>query len=289
MDMRTSLVVTAFVLIAVLAFNMPGCQTGGVTATAAGRRVPSPVVSSGLASGLYWCPSSAPNGRWAVLLPGASGLKVFDDEGHYFLVADALNARGFDVLVIDYKRAYKEAPSRPRVPTGKKIAWVVEQSLAWARQDGRIPVDQPGAIIAWSLGAEGLWPLLSDGEKASSLGITAVAAYYPSNEDREPIANSVPLLILVGERDDVTPASEVRGLVNAANSGAIELHVYPDANHGFDIASIQPPKTVRLLPLVGPSGTFGYDKAAAADAWVRLDAFLDQHVPTSISTTTNGR
>lgn len=222
-----------------------------------------------------------PGVRWAVLLPGASGLKVFEDESHYFRAAESLNAKGFDVLVIDYKRAYKAAPARPSVNTGKKIAWVVEQSLAWARQEGRIRAGEPGAVIAYSLGAEGLWPLLPDGERTSSVGIRAAAAFYPSNEENSPVATSVPLLILTGEKDDVTPASDIQRLVNAAAPGTIDLHIYPGANHGFDIASIDPPRTVRLVPLIGPSGTFGYDKAAADDAWVRLGSFLDQHVPAS--------
>jgi dienelactone hydrolase len=257
---------------------LPACQTASNETPAMAFKTPPSEAAAGLASGFYWRPASVVGQRWAILLPGASGLKVFDDEGHYFRAADALNASGFDVLVIDYKRAYKAAPSRPNVPTGRKIAWVVEQAVAWARQEGRVSPGEPAAIIAWSLGAEGLWPMLSDAAKTRSLGIKAAATYYPSNEDSTPITTAIPLLILAGDKDDVTPAADIQKLVRAANSTLIDLHSYTDANHGFDIVSIDPPKTVRLLPLIGPSGTFGYDRAAAGDAWLRLGTFLDAHV-----------
>ena len=283
MVMRNSQVLIASIAAFALVSIQPGCQSAPGNQPAAASSAPQPVASLGFASGLCWCPSTTADGRWAILLPGASGLKIFEDDGHYFRAADALNANGFDVLVIDYKRAYKAAPNRPDVTTGKKIAWVVEQALAWARKERKITPDSPGAVVAWSLGAEGLWPMLPDGDKVSSLGIKAAATYYPSNEESTPIATSVPLLIFAGGRDDVTPVAHTQRLVHAANSTLIQLHIYPGANHGFDIITIQPSKTVRLLPLIGPSGTFGYDKAAADDAWVRLGSFLDQqvHVPAS--------
>jgi len=281
--MRKSNILNASTAALVFILILTGCQSVPDAPPAAVPNAPAPVARSGLASGLYWCPSATTDGSWAILLPGASGLKVFEDEGHYFRVADALNGRGFNVLVIDYKRAYRMAPSRPNVPTGKKIAWVVEQAIAWARQEGKINSGEPGVVIAWSLGAEGLWPMLPDAAKVSSLGIKAAAAYYPANEDNTLLATVIPLLILAGEKDDVTPAADIQKMVRAANSPLIELHTYPGANHGFDIISIQPPKTVRLLPLIGPSGTFGFDKAAADDARVRLDSFLDQQVRVSAS------
>ena len=268
----------ASVLTSLVVSFLLGCQAAPTSPPASESIAPRPAGDAGLASGLYWRPSATSGGRWALLLPGASGLKVFDDDGHYFRVADVLNRRGFDVLVVDYRRAYKAAANHPSVPTGNKIAWVVEQSLAWAQQERKIAPGSPGAVIAWSLGAEGLWPLLPDHDKTSAMGIKAAAVYYPSDEDSTPLATSVPLLILAGDKDDVTPAAEIQRLVHSANSRDIELHLYAGANHGFDISSIQLPKTIRLLPLIGPSGTFGYDKAAADDAWATLEHFLDQFV-----------
>lgn len=238
-----------------------------------------PVAGRGLASGLYWKPAGSQSRRWAILLPGASGLKVFDDEEHYFRAAGALNERGFNVLLIDYKRAYKAASPRPDLPTGGKIAWVIEQAVEWAHSTGAIEPSDPGIIVAWSLGAEGLWSILNDPETTSRLGIRAAAAYYPANDDARPIISTVPLLILTGEADDVTPAADIKEQVRRGNSTLVELLTFDGAHHGFDITSIHPPRTVRLLPFVGPKGTFGYDERAATRAWERLIAFLDSNVP----------
>ena len=219
--------------------------------------------------------ASTPRGVWVLLLPGASGLTIFDDKEHYFRAAAELNALGYDAIVIDYKAAYRAAPRPPELPTGGKIAWVVEQAVAWAHTSGTLQADQPVAIVAWSLGAEGLWPLLADGHRVSAIGLKAAAAYYPSNEDGVQLSTNTPLLLLTGEKDDVTEAKSIRSMVERAASPKVTLQVYPEAHHGFDVESIQTPRTVRLLPLIGPSATFGYDASAASEAKEALAAFLD--------------
>ena len=229
-------------------------------------------------SHFHFRPASVPRGAWVVLLPGASGLTIFDDKDHYFRAAATLNGDGFDVVVVDYKPAYKAALNPPRIPTGGKIAWVAEQAVAWARSSGRIKGEQPGAIVAWSLGAEGLWPLLADDARVRALNLKAAAAYYPSNEDEAPLETGTPLVILTGEKDDVTEAEGIRAMVSRAALPIVTLCVYPNANHGFDVESIPTPRTLRLLPLIGPSATFGFDAEASRGAAQELAAFLREHV-----------
>jgi dienelactone hydrolase len=263
-------------LIAAISFG--GCAASQPS-MAGERTTDSPVSpSKAMESHFHFRPASAPSGAWVVLLPGASGLTIFDDKDHYFRSANALNAQGFDVLVVDYKAAYKAAHNPPRVPTGSKIAWVTVQAVAWARTTGTIKAEQPGAIVAWSLGAEGLWPLLADAARVNALHLKAAAAYYPSNEDDAPLKTGTPLLILTGQKDDVTEAKQIHAMVSSAASPIVTLHVYPNANHGFDIASLTKPRTVRLLPLIGPSGTFGYDESASRSAAGELMAFLKEHM-----------
>ena len=45
----------------------------------------------------YFRKASVEVAEWVIILPGASGLKFFDDEHHYFEVAKALN-ESFNVL-----------------------------------------------------------------------------------------------------------------------------------------------------------------------------------------------
>ena len=172
-------------IIAVLAslialVSMVGCA-GSQTSTA-GERSAETAVSprAAMESHFYFRPAAAPRGAWVVLLPGASGLTIFDDKDHYFRATAALNAEGFDAVVVDYKAAYKVAPNPPQVATGDKIAWVAEQAVAWTRRTGKIKTEQPGAIVAWSLGAQGLWPLLADEARVNALNLKAAIAYYPS-------------------------------------------------------------------------------------------------------------
>jgi dienelactone hydrolase len=270
--------VVAVVLALISALLLAGCagsptSVGGEHGTSDAR-----ATSAAMESHFHFRPSANPRGAWVVLLPGASGLTIFDDQEHYYRAAAALNADGFDAIVVDYKAAYKAATNPPKLPTGGKIAWVAEQAVSWARATGKTKPQQPGAIVGWSLGAEGLWPLLADASRVSAISLKAAATYYPSNDADTPIKTDTPLLILTGDKDDVTEAKSIRAMVSKANSPLVTMHVYPNANHGFDVASLSTPRTVRLLPLIGPSGTFGYDKSASDSAAQELSAFLRERV-----------
>src|SRR5205085_10443566 len=107
----------------------------------------------------------------------------------------------------------------------------------------------------------------------------AVAIYPPCDDVGRHIA--VPTLILVGERDDWTPARDCRNLAegrsttwtarNPDDARKVHLVVYPDAHHGFDMTTLQPGQT-----------QFGhwleYNKSAADQATADVRAFLDQQL-----------
>lgn len=236
------------------------------------------VAGSTMTDHFHWQPATTarPVG-WLVFLPGASGLRVFQDGRHYADVATRLNARGWHVLLVDYKPAYHAAPDKPDVPTARKIAWVTEKAIEWIRTTHADAAALPGGLVGWSLGGEGVYDIVNDGDRAARLGVRAAALYYPSNQAKAALRTTVPLLILTGERDDVVKAKDVRALVEARAPGGapVDLHVYPDGRHGFDIASLVEKRTLRILPLIGPKATLQYDPASARDAEARLAAFLD--------------
>ena len=91
-----------------------------------------------------------------------------------------------------------------------------------------------------------------------------------------------PLLILIGDKDDWTPAEPCSRMVEAGRSAGLplELVVYPGAYHGFDSNNPVRYDGRRNNPN-SPSGrgaTTGGDPAAWADAARRVRAFFELHL-----------
>jgi dienelactone hydrolase len=91
-----------------------------------------------------------------------------------------------------------------------------------------------------------------------------------------------PVLILIGELDDWTPAEPCRRLAAAAQSAdyPVEIKVYPGAHHSFD--SILPTRYVAQRinrnSATGRGATTGGNADAWADAVVRVERFLARHL-----------
>jgi dienelactone hydrolase len=93
---------------------------------------------------------------------------------------------------------------------------------------------------------------------------------------------SAPLLILIGEADDWTPAEPCRQLAAASQRAGypVDIVVYPGAHHSFD--SRVP---VRFIPqrrnrnsASGRGATTGGHPEAWADAITRVERFFEQHL-----------
>jgi dienelactone hydrolase len=106
---------------------------------------------------------------------------------------------------------------------------------------------------------------LSAINKKNHAKVAGVVAYYPfCYEDDDP---SAPVLVLIGEKDDWTPAAKCQALASNPN---FEVVVYPGATHAFAVPSDKP---VEML-----GHHLEYDQKAAQDARQRADAFLDAHM-----------
>jgi dienelactone hydrolase len=95
----------------------------------------------------------------------------------------------------------------------------------------------------------------------------------------QPVA---PLLILIGESDDWTPAEPCRRLAEAAGKAGypVSIKIYPGAYHGFDSKN-----SVRYVPTrinansaTGRGATTGGDLKAWADSIREVTAFFGQHL-----------
>lgn len=107
-------------------------------------------------------------------------------------------------------------------------------------------------------------------------GLRAAVAYYPVCSRQFDRDVAVPLLILIGNRDDWTPAEDCRRLEAAGftRPGLVETVYYPNARHSFD--SRAPDRTVTVSN--GRSYRLGYDPSAGPDAEARTRAFLARHL-----------
>jgi dienelactone hydrolase len=102
-------------------------------------------------------------------------------------------------------------------------------------------------------------------------GLKAAVAYYPVCSAAYDTDVALPLLILIGEKDDWTPADNCRKLQKAgfARPDLVETVYYPGAYHSFD--SNAPDRTAFGHHL-------GYNPAAAMDAETRTRAFFEKYL-----------
>jgi dienelactone hydrolase len=92
-----------------------------------------------------------------------------------------------------------------------------------------------------------------------------------------------PLLVLIGEADDWTPAVKCREMVEAMRSRGADATIatYPGTYHYFDVEG----QRLEILAQVendnrpgGSGATVAYQAEAAADARRRIDTFLARHL-----------
>jgi dienelactone hydrolase len=220
----------------------------------------------------HWRPAADDNAPrpWAVLLPGSGGLSILGGDQHYFRAASWLNSLGVDALVIDYHRATRFVPGSRDGEAGDRMAAIVADALAFERAAGRAQAACPGAVLGWSLGAEGAWTLAAGDQ------VRAAVMYYPTVRRPQPYRNVAPVLVLQGGVDNVTPEAELRAFVGAraAESAPLAVVSYAGAEHGFDVESLTRPRSMRFPPLVGQRVTFAYSAGPASEARAAAAAFL---------------
>jgi dienelactone hydrolase len=137
-------------------------------------------------------------------------------------------------------------------------------------------------VVGFSLGASLALTAVERGaiERASARKFRAAAAFYPPclafKDDM-----TVPVLVLIGERDDWTLASECRNMVEGRDDYGISrrkgdgvpmrLIVYPDATHAFDAPQLAAP--VQYL-----GHRLQFNQAAADQASEALRDFLGETI-----------
>lgn len=116
----------------------------------------------------------------------------------------------------------------------------VEDANAARRYLQTLPYVKPAAIalLGWSNGGSSVLYTVrpKDRPKAGSPDFRAAVAFYPgcsAMADKGDWATRIPLLIVMGDADDWTPAKPCKALA-AANADRVRLILYPGAYHDFD-------------------------------------------------------
>jgi dienelactone hydrolase len=226
---------------------------------AAGGTAPAPVPAIVL---LHGCggPFAARDAQWTELLTKA---------GHIVLLPDSFGSRGLG--------SQCNTPDNQRVATPSGLRRL--DALAAAGWLARQPGAPPGGVVimGWSNGGATTLAAGANQPDAPKGLVRGLVAFYPgcSTEAKaagwKPVA---PLLVLVGEADDWTPAAPCHALANALGP-AMTLVAYPGAYHDFDA----PDYTLRARSSSRGQVHVGTDPAARADALQRVPAFIAKLPP----------
>jgi len=217
-------------------------------------------------SGLGPRSSGAP-GRWA---------KELTRRGYLVMMPDSFTPRGVPdgVCLAGSARGIDVSPERR--------ARDAYAALAQLRQRPDVDGRRVGLMGGSHGGSTTLAAMRSGGETGE--GFAAAVALYPrcatfAGVVYRPLA---PLLILIGDKDDWTPAEPCRKLAEAAagDGAPVALKIYPGAHHSFDSPNPVRYVATRINPSVpgGRGATTGGQPAAWADSIQQVAAFFGRHL-----------
>jgi dienelactone hydrolase len=221
-----------------------------------------------------------------VLMHGCGGAY---ERGHlaarYTELAARLNAMGVHALVTDSfgprgeKQICTQRTGQRRITQEQRRRDALG-ALAWLAAQPGVDPSRIG-LLGWSNGGSTVLAALNRLHRevaAAPVRPSLAVAFYPGCESElkrgfEPAA---PLLMLLGELDDWTPAAPCKDLAAAARGAVpVQWEAYPNAYHGFDGTA-----ALRLRQDV-PNGTHpgrgvhvGAEPAARSAAAERLNRFL---------------
>ncbi|WP_420474569.1 dienelactone hydrolase family protein [Noviherbaspirillum sp. ST9] len=234
------------------------CLTAFGSAAQCMDRVSIPSLDYQLELNGYWFPAASAEPRPAVVVLHGCGGAVDDQQKlnpGYFRDASYFNAERMHLLALDSftsrgLRSICEIPRDRRTVSEENRRDDVFAALRWLAQ-------QPGVdsarivVVGRSHGGQTALSVLDRTEKAvkeQAIKPKAVVALYPGCSGFLKMWNYelvAPLLLMIGESDDWTPARaciQLREKVMRAQKDAVfEMHVFPDSHHGFD--GMTPPYT----------------------------------------------
>ncbi len=230
-------------------------------------------------SGLGPRSSGAP-GRWA---------KELVKQGYVVILPDSFTTRGHpDGVCTDASR------SREDVSPGRRVRDAYA-ALAYLRTLPYVDAARVGLMGGSHGGSTTLSSMVAPESDADVLarerrgGFAAAVALYPGCvasrrtwSGTGPYRPVAPLLILIGDKDDWTPAEPCRRLADAAQNAGypVTIKVYPGAYHSFDSGNPVRYVATRVNANTpgGRGATTGGDPAAWADSIREVNAFFARYL-----------
>jgi dienelactone hydrolase len=188
-------------------------------------------------------------------------------EGYAALVLDSFGGRGLKRLC----GGSAELTGRMRAPDVFAAAAYLK---TLPRIDGKriaaIGYSHGGWTLMWAVATEAQYP---------DADIRAFIMFYPTCTGWKALPGTTPVLMLLGGKDDWTPAAPCEALAQAASRAGrnVTAVLYPDAYHAFDGAAIRQ-RTVIPDARGGLGATIEYNPAAHEDAEKQVRAFLAAHL-----------
>jgi dienelactone hydrolase len=204
------------------------------------------------------------------------------DHGYAALVVDSLRAR-------HVKGDCRTGPDEPPVTARFDDAF---GALRYLQSRPDVRADRVAAI-GWSQGGVYAMAVINGpslerarrrGVELPAVGFAGSVGVYPGgcfSLVKEQVVR--PLLVLIGEADDWTPAATCREMVAAMHSRGADATIvtYPGAYHYFDVEG-QPLEVLAQVENDNRAGGYGatvsYQAAADADAHRRIEEFLARHL-----------
>ena len=167
--------------------------------------------------------------------------------GYVALFVDDFATRGLkETCAVDFKQALPDA----------------DGALVYLRRLSYVDPDKI-AVVGFSQGGDTALKIAAGG----AAGFKAAAAFYPPCANLDGATLTIPTLILVGAKDEVTPAADCAELAKRQQPAMAKLMVYRGAAHAFDLPEFAAGTKVMGMPLA-------YDRNAATRSWTELRSFL---------------
>lgn len=176
-------------------------------------------------------PSSSGTYPAIIILHGCGG-----PDAHHKLWAERLVSWGYVAVVVDSfgSRGFGNICKQTTAVTPEMRVSDIYGTAEYLRKLPYIAKERIG-LLGFSHGAWTIMKAVQVKYQMKLFGVQAAVAYYPYCNPKLDANVDVPLLILIGEDDDWTPAPLCRELLAATSKVApVEMVFYPGAHHAFD-------------------------------------------------------